>query len=119
MIPFTLDFIEHRRPGDLVPALFPLASWDPGRQSLRDWMSARLAADYPALGVGAPSGRSWAWELVEGAGRVLPVLDGLDEIPGSLRHEAGCRQLNVAVNSALPDAADLPRRRVRGYRRGN
>jgi NACHT domain len=97
---FTLDYIERRQPGDLVPAIFLLASWDPRCQNLHDWMASRLAADFPALGTKAPTGHSWARELVQ-AGRVLPVLDGFDEIPQSLRQEA-MRSLNAAFDRASP-----------------
>lgn len=100
VIRFTLDFLEHRKPCDPVPVIFLLASWDPGRQNLHEWMSGQLAADYPALGAAAPSGHTWARELVR-AGRVLPVLDGLDEIPGSLRC-AAIRSLNAAFNQDSP-----------------
>ncbi len=97
---FTLQFLERRQRRDRVPIIFPLVSWHPGRQSLHAWMSDRLATDYPALGALAPSGSTWAWELVHAA-RVLPVLDGLDEIPKPLRAQA-MRQLNTAFDRAAP-----------------
>ncbi|MGH3779115.1 MAG: NACHT domain-containing protein [Pseudonocardiaceae bacterium] len=97
---FTLDLLKRRQPGDPVPVIFSMASWHPGQQSLHAWLSERLAVDYPALGAPAPSGSTWAWELVH-AGRVLPVLDGLDEIPESLRGEA-MRRLNAAFDRNAP-----------------
>jgi hypothetical protein len=97
---FTLDLLERRQPRDRVPVIFSLASWHPGQQSLHAWMSERLAADYPALGALAPSGSTWASELVH-AGRVLPVLDGLDEILESLRGEA-MQCLNAAFDHDAP-----------------
>ena len=97
---FALDLLERRQPQDRVPVIFPLASWHPGQQSLHEWMSERLTADYPALGALAPSGSAWAWELVC-TGRVLPVLDGLDEIPEPLRAEA-MHHLNRALDHDVP-----------------
>jgi NACHT domain len=93
---FTLDLLKRRPRGERVPVIFSLASWHPGKQSLQVWMSERLVVDYPALGARAPSGSTWAWELVHSQ-CVLPVLDGLDEIPGLLRGEA-MRCLNAAFN---------------------
>jgi hypothetical protein len=94
---FTLRWLDRRRPGDPVPVVFPLASWDPVAQSLHGWMSARLAADYPALGTRTESGATRARELVR-TRRVLPVLDGLDEIPASLRGDA-VRCLNAELDA--------------------
>ena len=100
LIRFALDYIEHRQPGEPVPAIFALSSWDPRCQNLHEWMSDRLAAEHPPLSISAPSGHTWAWELVH-SGRVLPVLDGFDEIPESLRCEA-MRGLNAGFNRASP-----------------
>jgi hypothetical protein len=97
---FTLDLLERRQPGDRVPVIFSLGSWHPGQQSLHAWMSDRVADDYPALGARTTTGSTLAWELVH-AGRVLPVLDGLDEIPESLRGEA-MQRLNAAFNRDAP-----------------
>ncbi|WP_425832027.1 NACHT domain-containing protein [Streptomyces fractus] len=71
---FTLDRLACRASGDPVPVLFPLSGWQADRQPLRDWMAAHLATTHP----GAP----WTRELLR-AGLVLPVLDGLDELPES------------------------------------
>jgi hypothetical protein len=97
---FTLDILAGRKPHDRVPVIFPLASWHPERQSLQSWMTERLCTDYPALSALASTGFSWAWELVHG-GCVLPVLDGLDEIPAALRG-AALRYLNLAIDHDTP-----------------
>ena len=74
-----------------MPVLFTLSSWDPGRQRLPDWMIARLVQDYTGLRamITSATGRkeSVAAALVDG-GRILPVLDGLDQIGPGLRAEA-------------------------------
>jgi hypothetical protein len=76
---FTLDLLARRQPGDPVPVIFGMHTWNPQEQSLQDWMAARIAADYPALRSAGRSGRTVASELVHGQ-RILPVLDGLDEV---------------------------------------
>ncbi|MFJ7212843.1 SEFIR domain-containing protein [Amycolatopsis sp. NPDC098790] len=88
----TLALLERRGTGDPVPVLLSLASWDPRREGLRDWLAARLVSDYAWLGW---SGR-FARELVE-TGRVLPVLDGLDEMPGAVR-TAAIRRINAGLH---------------------
>ena len=73
-----------------VPVLLSIAAWDPA-QPLDDWIADRLAADNRSLArrVGAPNGtrRSLAQELVAG-GRVMPILDGLDEMAAGRRGAA-------------------------------
>ncbi|MEU3649889.1 hypothetical protein AB0E59_41430 [Lentzea sp. NPDC034063] len=72
----TLRMLAQREPGDLVPVLFPLASWNPRRQDLNAWMARRISADHPVF---RRRGKRVARELVD-RGLVLPVLDGLDEV---------------------------------------
>ena len=69
---FTLDLLARRQPGDPVPVIFGLHTWNPLEQSLQEWMAARLATDYPALRNTAKPGRTIADELV-GGHRILPV----------------------------------------------
>lgn len=59
-----------------VPVRVNVSSWDPGSSSLAEWISRRIAEDYSLR---LPVTR----RLVETA-RILPVLDGLDEMD----HEA-------------------------------
>jgi DNA-binding SARP family transcriptional activator len=83
----TLELLRTRDPGSPVPVLLSLASWDPRREHLDRWLAGRLADNHPALlnareyGPGAPT------RLVLG-GHVVPVLDGLDEMPTDLRAAA-------------------------------
>ncbi|SED03022.1 DNA-binding transcriptional activator of the SARP family [Amycolatopsis tolypomycina] len=83
----TLELLRTRAPDDPVPVLLSLASWDPQREHLDSWLAGRLAENHPALlnareyGAGAPT------RLVLG-GHVVPVLDGLDEMPADLRAAA-------------------------------
>ncbi|ANP52086.1 hypothetical protein AVL59_23205 [Streptomyces griseochromogenes] len=89
---FTLERLAHRAVGDPVPAVFPLSGWQPERQRLRDWMTAHLRATYP----GAP----WTSKLLA-AGLVLPVLEGLDEMPESA-WGAALRRLNAELDPGEP-----------------
>jgi DNA-binding SARP family transcriptional activator len=83
----TLELLRTRTPGTPVPVLLSLASWDPRREHLDRWLAGRLADNHPALlnareyGPGAPT------RLVLG-GHVVPILDGLDEMPTDLRAAA-------------------------------
>lgn len=60
--------------------LLSVANWDTDAfPRLQEWLTARLAEGYPPLG-----GPEAAQTLVRRA-QVLPVLDGLDEIPAPAR----------------------------------
>ncbi|MFJ2738683.1 helix-turn-helix domain-containing protein [Streptomyces sp. NPDC087440] len=84
---FVLDHLATRTRAEPVPVIFGLASWDPTADNLRDWLVDRLLRDHPDLVAPAPGGSTLAAALVE-AGRILPVLDGFDEIPEALRSAA-------------------------------
>ncbi|GIF25452.1 hypothetical protein Ate02nite_81820 [Paractinoplanes tereljensis] len=79
--------LRNRRPEDPVPVLLPLAGWDPRSEPPEAWVSRQLAEMFPML---ATSGEQAASMLVSD-GRVLPVLDGLDELPADLRSAALAR----------------------------
>ncbi len=72
------QLVEASRPDDPLPVIVPVAAWQPDTQSLLDWLAEQLAADYGWLSV------THARALVA-RGMVLPILDGLDEMPGWLR----------------------------------
>ncbi|MGW0708318.1 NACHT domain-containing protein [Streptomyces sp. NPDC002643] len=78
---------------DLVPVIFSLASWNPATTSLRDWLTDQLLRDHRGLAAPGPTGSSLAAALVE-TGRILPVLDGFDEIADGL-HCAALEALNA------------------------
>ncbi|GAA2669255.1 MULTISPECIES: helix-turn-helix domain-containing protein [Actinosynnema] len=94
---FALDHLDVRAPDDPVPVVFSVGGWDPGATGLRDWLVRRLLRDHPDLAAPAPDGTSLADALVD-ADRVLPVLDGFDEIAGRLRGDA----LAALSATALP-----------------
>ncbi|APU15894.1 MULTISPECIES: helix-turn-helix domain-containing protein [Actinoalloteichus] len=78
-IRFVLDRLRDTTNTGPVPVIFSLGSWDPTTSTLRDWMSEQLLRDDPGLSADSGAGSTLAAALVE-AGRILPVLDGFDEI---------------------------------------
>lgn len=102
LIRLLLALLEHRPTGGPVPVLFPLASWDPVRQDLYTWLAQELARDHPALRDPVPSDRPQAATGTQARALlkqrlILPILDGLDELPEAVR----ARALH-AINQALP-----------------
>jgi hypothetical protein len=95
MIRLVLDLLARRRSGGPVPVLASLASWNPDRQDLRGWLSTQLTLDYPALALTGEAAGSRAASLLA-AGLILPILDGLDEVPDALRGRV-ITQINDAL----------------------
>ncbi|MET7620546.1 NACHT domain-containing protein [Streptomyces sp. NPDC005408] len=88
--------VNPRQAGEPVPVLLTLTEWNPeeiGTQELRDWLEKQLIETYPALW---KLDRRTLRELVKPRG-ILPVLDGLDELPATTR---------VRVFSALQRAME-------------
>ncbi|WP_075737046.1 NACHT domain-containing protein [Streptomyces acidiscabies] len=98
-VQFVLGSLASRESGKPVPVLFPLAGWDPSSVKLRTWLAERLAAEYRPLSA-VRNGRTMACELLD-AGLVLPVLDGLDELPDLAQHDA-LRRFNAELDARLP-----------------
>jgi len=85
------DLLAAHSPGDLVPVLLPLGAWDPAGQRLPDWIVARLRQDYSGLDqmITSATGTSRTLaELLFLTRRIVPVLDGFDEIAEDLRGSA-------------------------------
>jgi hypothetical protein len=83
----VLQLLERRQVGDPVPVLFSLASWSPADSDFSGWLAGQLARDYPFLATRL-AGRRRSFMLADWlllCGRILPVLDGLDEIPEAAR----------------------------------
>lgn len=86
---------------DPVPAVVSLASWDPDH-GLLGWVAERLTDEYPeafASIAGAPPA-DVAFHLLL-TRRVLPVLDGFDELPEHRRAEA-FRQITGTMRGRRP-----------------
>lgn len=91
-----LDLVEHRTVADPVPVFVPLASWNPDAQPLTDWLEHQLGAAYGLAGPGDDGRRSRMAALLADR-RVLPILDGLDEMPPVVARKA-IRALNTAFD---------------------
>jgi hypothetical protein len=96
-----LALLRTRASDDPVPVLCPLASFDPSRENARDWLQRRVTEDYPALGDAQRYGTSSVVDLLT-EHRLVPVLDGLDEV-SSVRRTA----VLAALNDTLPTNAPL------------
>ncbi|MFI7615790.1 NACHT domain-containing protein [Nonomuraea terrae] len=69
-----------QHPDEPVPVLMSVADWDTEvHPDLHDWLAVRLAQDYPALRT-PDLGPDMPLTLAA-RGHILPVLDGLDEMP--------------------------------------
>ena len=91
----TLELLRDRadRP---VPVILLASSWDPAKEHFDVWLSRRIAEEYQGHGLSRRAIR----ELVRDR-RVVPVLDGLDELPDSLLAGA-VTGLNRALGDGSP-----------------
>ena len=96
----TVGLLEQAPGTGPVPVLLTVSSWDPAAEDLYAWMARRLTEDYLGLGNVRAYGASAARDLLADH-RLLPVLDGLDEMPAASRTQA-----LSAVND-LPTSAPL------------
>lgn len=80
--------------------LVSTASWNPADQHLPEWLAERLAIDHPGLEHENASGQSLFQALLD-HGLIIMVLDGLDEIPESLRSLA-LTGINRTLNGGQP-----------------
>jgi hypothetical protein len=90
MIRLVLDLLARRLDDSPVPILADVASWNPQEQPLRSWLTAQLMTNYPVLAA-APRALRDGTTLAEAlfdAGLIIPILDGLDQIPEYLRAAA-------------------------------
>lgn len=90
MVRLVLDLLARRETGTQVPVLLSIASWDPASMSLREWLASELAITYTALiGPAQPRAEeSDRIQLLLDARLIMPLLDGLDEMPDASRGSA-------------------------------
>jgi hypothetical protein len=93
-IMLTLGLLAQRVPEDPVPVLLNVASWDPLTQPLDGWIVTSVAQAHYDHRIEIPAA---LWR----EGRILPVLDGLDEIPETTRRWA-VRAINEVIGSHRP-----------------
>ncbi|MEV0348660.1 NACHT domain-containing protein [Nonomuraea sp. NPDC050680] len=95
----ALGLIEQSEGDDPVPVLLPAASWNPQDEPVRRFAARRIAEDYLPL-AGSMEGRCVA-DLLIGEGRILLVLDGLDELPVESQERA-LRKLDEFAATGRP-----------------
>ncbi|MFD0229667.1 NACHT domain-containing protein [Streptomyces hirsutus] len=96
----ALSLLHTRQDDEPVPVLFTAASFDPAQGGVSDWLCRRVTADYPALADADTYGPSAIDDLLAGH-RVLPVIDGLDELPEEV-HAAVLTALNETLDTDAP-----------------
>lgn len=104
MVKLVLDLLGQRRPGGPVPVLTSVADWNPRTDDLLQWFKNKMTRDYPGLCAPPPPGNDATSRIgaLIGANLILPILDGLDEIPDELRGRAIAR-----INAAYPGGVRL------------
>ncbi|MEV4581376.1 NACHT domain-containing protein [Nonomuraea jabiensis] len=100
-VQLLLELLRTREPDEPVPVLVSAARWDDRvYRRLQDWLASSLATDYPALRAEA-LGTDIPETLVT-RGEVLPVIDGLDELPDTARAD-----MLTALNRSLYETDQL------------
>jgi hypothetical protein len=94
----TLLAPDRRVSGTRVPVLLSVASWNPAAQELHTWIADQLVLSYPGLGepVQSVAGEINRAQALLAEQLLLPILDGLDEIPAAARRSA-IGQINAAL----------------------
>jgi hypothetical protein len=100
----VLGLLEEHEQGSPIPVLIPLVSssdsWDPSSEHLYEWLARRLVNDFPGLTNAGAYGTDAARRLAT-SGQILPVLDGLDELPAN-RRRAAVKSLNQQIPATAP-----------------
>ncbi|MGW1886825.1 NACHT domain-containing protein [Streptomyces sp. NPDC001970] len=89
--------LDSESAGRPLAVVLPIAGWDPTVDGPWRWAAARIAGLYPELGRTEPERLAVAEALLN-QGRILPVLDGFDELPADYRGRA-LRELNAALGA--------------------
>ncbi|NLU75614.1 NACHT domain-containing protein [Streptomyces sp. HNM0575] len=92
----SLELLRDWTSGAPVPVIVPVWSWDPDREHLHAWLARRVHQDHGTRRLD----RRRVRELVRDR-RVLPVLDGFDELPAPARAKA-LSGLNRALAGDAP-----------------
>jgi hypothetical protein len=89
MMLLLIDILRNRASGSPapVPIWLTLGGWNPESTPLLAWAEAVLVRDHPGLAAGDGKGRTLVGELLR-TGCIALFLDGLDEMPLSLRMAA-------------------------------
>ncbi|MCP2199093.1 NACHT domain-containing protein [Lentzea flava] len=90
----TIGLLRRRTAGAAVPVFLSLSSWDPVADSLDDWLVRTIATTYY-------NGRHQAAKALLVSRLLLPILDGLDELPDHARRRA-VNRLNDVLDGDRP-----------------
>lgn len=90
--------LAERPPGQPVAVVVNVAAWNPS-VPLREWLAEQIERDHPRTARKYAGRQSLAAALVD-TGRVLPILDGFDEISPAFQPDA-LRGLSEASDSPL------------------
>ncbi|MBW5482445.1 NACHT domain-containing protein [Streptomyces bambusae] len=93
------DLLKAWQPEEPVPVVLSLSSWRPS-VGLREWMAQRIRELGPGHRTGRRRRADGARALLDD-NRVMPVLDGLDELPPAL-HARAVEAIDAAVAEGLP-----------------
>ena len=93
----TLGLLGRRTAGEPVPLLLAISEWNPS-EPVAAFVARRLAVDFADVLARYGDPRTVAERLVEHE-RVLPILDGLDELPAK---EAALTALNAYADAGRP-----------------
>jgi hypothetical protein len=96
----ALDLLTRRRPSDPVPVLLPLRSWNPDRQDFSVWLEHEVRRRHTWLGAFSAE-VTGARALLDGW-KIMPLLDGLEDLPPVCRTSA-----LIAIDNWLRDGTPL------------
>jgi len=96
----ALGMLANRQQDEPVPVLLTLSAWQPQRQHFEMWLARKVIDLYPMLTDETRFGRSITTSLITRK-RIVPILDGLDEMPEDLR-SAAIEALTEAVGRDRP-----------------
>ncbi|MGW3346010.1 NACHT domain-containing protein [Nonomuraea rubra] len=97
-----LELLATRSSSEPVPVMLSIAGWDTSRYRRLDaWLAAQLAITYPTLRA-AEYGGDTTPRTLTAHGHILPILDGLDELPAPAR-----AQVVTALNESLTENDQL------------
>ena len=90
----VIELLQRMQEGHPVPVLLSLASWRPRVEHLATWLERQLLREYPYLSVETV-------RILLRDQRVLPVLDGLDELSAA-EQPIALKELNSALAAGGP-----------------
>ena len=85
-IKLARELLAVRQSGMLIPVILPAVTWNPDT-NLTQWISSQLESNYPGLALRVRTAIGEAISLAKALAStsILPILDGLDELPPKQR----------------------------------